>query len=183
MRSSLPSAEKFQDWVFEEVLPSIRKNGSYSTEPKQAIASAPTPSEISDFVTMILSITGIDKPLIAASAANHVAKHYPILRPVAEDLKKELVVEVAEKLLTPTEIGIILKGRTGQSYSAQRVNKLLAEKGLQVPNPNGKDPAWVPTPKGAEFSKLLLAAQKGAKDATRQHLQWYESVIGLLEES
>ncbi|MFM6018018.1 MAG: Bro-N domain-containing protein [Dolichospermum sp.] len=28
--SRLPAAEKFQDWVFEEVLPSIRKTGSYS---------------------------------------------------------------------------------------------------------------------------------------------------------
>ena len=27
--SKLPSAERFQDWVFEEVLPSIRKTGSY----------------------------------------------------------------------------------------------------------------------------------------------------------
>ena len=30
-KSKLPSAEKFQDWVFEEVLPSIRKTGQYST--------------------------------------------------------------------------------------------------------------------------------------------------------
>lgn len=29
--SKLPNAEQFQDWVFEEVLPSIRKTGSYST--------------------------------------------------------------------------------------------------------------------------------------------------------
>jgi prophage antirepressor-like protein len=29
--SKLPSAEKFQDWVFEEVLPSIRKTGQYSS--------------------------------------------------------------------------------------------------------------------------------------------------------
>ncbi|MFM6579969.1 MAG: Bro-N domain-containing protein [Microcystis panniformis] len=28
--SRLPAAEKFQDWVFEEVLPSIRKPVSYS---------------------------------------------------------------------------------------------------------------------------------------------------------
>ena len=38
--SKLASAEKFQDWVFEEVLPSIRKTGKYEiiTEPpKQAI--------------------------------------------------------------------------------------------------------------------------------------------------
>ena len=29
--SKLPSAEKFQDWVFEEVLPAIRKTGQYGT--------------------------------------------------------------------------------------------------------------------------------------------------------
>lgn len=32
MKSELPSAEKFQDWVCEEVLPSIRKHGMYATE-------------------------------------------------------------------------------------------------------------------------------------------------------
>lgn len=30
--SKLPSAEKFERWVFDEVLPSIRKNGMYATE-------------------------------------------------------------------------------------------------------------------------------------------------------
>ena len=35
-QSKLPNAERFQDWVFEEVLPSIRKTGSYSfNQPKQ----------------------------------------------------------------------------------------------------------------------------------------------------
>lgn len=29
MRSKLPSAEKFQDWVVEEILPTIRKTGGY----------------------------------------------------------------------------------------------------------------------------------------------------------
>ena len=28
-RSKLPKAEKFESWVFDEVLPSIRKNGTY----------------------------------------------------------------------------------------------------------------------------------------------------------
>ena len=32
MRSKLESAEKFQDWVMDEVLPSIRKNGMYATD-------------------------------------------------------------------------------------------------------------------------------------------------------
>ena len=32
MRSNLPSAEKFEDWVVGEVLPSIRKHGFYGTD-------------------------------------------------------------------------------------------------------------------------------------------------------
>lgn len=32
MRSNLPKAEEFQDWVCEDVLPSIRKTGSYNTQ-------------------------------------------------------------------------------------------------------------------------------------------------------
>lgn len=34
MRSKLESAERFQDWVCEEVLPTIRKTGSYGAAPK-----------------------------------------------------------------------------------------------------------------------------------------------------
>ena len=37
--SKLPSAEKFQDWVFEEVLPSIRKTGSYSIKERKVLGA------------------------------------------------------------------------------------------------------------------------------------------------
>lgn len=41
LRSKLESAERFQDWVCEDVLPAIRKTGSYSTpKPKQRLDSA-----------------------------------------------------------------------------------------------------------------------------------------------
>lgn len=33
MRSNLAAAERFQDWLAEEVIPSIRRTGSYSVEP------------------------------------------------------------------------------------------------------------------------------------------------------
>lgn len=41
MKSKLPDAEKFQDWVCDEVLPSIRKYGTYMTHEtlEQALAS------------------------------------------------------------------------------------------------------------------------------------------------
>lgn len=45
MKSKLPSAEKFESWVVEEVLPSIRKNGGYIANqeqmtPEQIVANA-----------------------------------------------------------------------------------------------------------------------------------------------
>lgn len=39
MRSNLPNAERFQDWVVEEVLPSIRKTGNYSMVPSRESGS------------------------------------------------------------------------------------------------------------------------------------------------
>lgn len=32
IRSKLPAAEKFESWIFDEVIPSIRKHGAYMTE-------------------------------------------------------------------------------------------------------------------------------------------------------
>lgn len=40
MKSNLPSAERFENWVVSEVLPSIRKTGQYSTKPELQIAHA-----------------------------------------------------------------------------------------------------------------------------------------------
>ncbi|MCL2610759.1 MAG: hypothetical protein FWE02_03670 [Defluviitaleaceae bacterium] len=37
IKSKLPSAEKFEKWVFEEVLPQIRKTGSYSTKQQEYV--------------------------------------------------------------------------------------------------------------------------------------------------
>jgi hypothetical protein len=140
----------------------------------------PSPQLISDAIMAVFRPTNVDPTLVSGIIANNIAKTYPALAPAMEEAKKHLTVEVEEKLLTPTELGLILEQRTGQKHSAQRVNKLLAENGLQTPNPHGKDPAWLPTLKGSGFSKLLLAAQKGVKDATRQHLQWFESVVDVL---
>lgn len=45
IRSKLPSAERFERWVFDEVIPSIRKNGGYianqeNLTPEQIVANA-----------------------------------------------------------------------------------------------------------------------------------------------
>lgn len=51
MRSNLPNAEKFQDWVTDEVLPSIRKTGQYGGYDLPRI-----PTSFSDALRMIADI-------------------------------------------------------------------------------------------------------------------------------
>ncbi|WP_249961111.1 BRO-N domain-containing protein [Histophilus somni] len=43
-RSNKPEAVEFQNWVFEEVLPQIRKTGKYQLKPKQFALPEPEPS-------------------------------------------------------------------------------------------------------------------------------------------
>ena len=41
VHSKLPTAERFERWVFDEVLPAIRRNGSYSMRPAADFAARP----------------------------------------------------------------------------------------------------------------------------------------------
>lgn len=45
MRSQLPSAERFSDWVCDDVLPSLRQNGTYSLAQKQDSYMIADPAE------------------------------------------------------------------------------------------------------------------------------------------
>ena len=61
--SKLPDAEKFQDWVFDDVLPSIRKTGNYSissTTPTTPALPVVTPAEQIKMVVDCASAFGID---------------------------------------------------------------------------------------------------------------------------
>jgi len=56
IRSNLPTAEKFQEWVFEEVLPTIRQNGFYAT-----------PQAAKNLTGQLLQVTGADGNLYLLS--------------------------------------------------------------------------------------------------------------------
>ncbi len=74
MRSQLESSEKFQDWVVEEVLPSIRKTGSYkmknsaNEKTDQPINMAPKTVKAFKAYMNFLQTLGIDKNAAAISA-------------------------------------------------------------------------------------------------------------------
>ncbi len=79
--SKLPSAERFEAWVFEEVLPSIRKHGAYMT-PETIEAAILNPDTIIKIATALKSEQEKNKLLQAANSELVVENQ--IMAPKAE---------------------------------------------------------------------------------------------------
>ena len=79
--SKLPSAERFTDWVTQEVLPSVRKHGAYMT-PETLQAAILNPDYLLQVVTALKSETDKRKALEADNSRLVVENQ--ILQPKAE---------------------------------------------------------------------------------------------------
>ena len=176
LTSRKPQAEPLQDWVCQEVLPSIRKNGFYAAQPEDE-------KLLSDAILMIdaaFSDLNINPGLVAGLKINALAKLKPSLEPAAEESRKLLAATttIPDRLLTPTEIGKEL------GISGRAANKLLVEKGLQIKNPDKKSkgaPTYLPTERGHEFCDLTIATGKSGDNTSYQSLKWYPSVVRVIE--
>ncbi|PFR72901.1 phage antirepressor Ant [Bacillus cereus] len=73
VKSKLPQAEQFEKWVFEEVLPSIRKHGAYMTD--QVLEQAVTNPE---FMIGILTKLKEEKEKLAA-AQQQIVQQQPLV--------------------------------------------------------------------------------------------------------
>ena len=182
-KSRKPVARRFQRWVYHEVLPSIRKTGSYAiaqptTKPQPQLL--PTPSEISEVIDLILGQTGLDPKLVAGAKGNAIARLHPQHAVTIEAAKTLLSTPVESRLVRPTVLAERLAETTGEKWSAVRVNKLLLEQDFQIKNPDGKNPTYLPTEKGKEYGQLVLDTAIG-RDKTIQSLQWHFSVLEALE--
>lgn len=74
--SKLPSAGPFQDWVYEQVLPSIRKHGAYMT-PETIEKSIYNP----DFIINLATKLKDEQAKTAALAANNGKSIYSLIYP------------------------------------------------------------------------------------------------------
>ena len=68
VRSKLPSAERFERWVFDEVLPSIRKHGAYMT-PETLEAAVLNPHFVRKLCDQLIESQGKCKELEATNSA------------------------------------------------------------------------------------------------------------------
>lgn len=151
--SRKPEAKRFKRWVTHEVLPSIRKTGSYAVS--GAVASLPAPTQ--DKVIAILSIgeaiakvPGV-KPGIAMAATLTVIHENTGL--AVEPLRK--VLPAANEpicSLNPTQVG----ERMGMS--ARSVNLRLQALGFQFKNDRDE---WELTDAGKAWAEALPFSRNG----------------------
>lgn len=87
--SKLESAERFESWVFDEVLPTLRKTGSYEMSKKKADKKEKLPS-VNQMVKNIkgaLHDVGVDSKYIAAEIVRIYSDNgYPVKVPVLSDV-------------------------------------------------------------------------------------------------
>ena len=127
--SKLPAAEKFERWVFDEVLPSIRKKGSYelpTDHVKETLAEARLRNAKVREASMWLKLgANVDIPSyrqICASYASKVLAGYEVI-PLPES---------GEHYLSATEIGKMF------GVSSAKIGKVANANGLKEEGVYGK---------------------------------------------
>ncbi|SCN11887.1 phage antirepressor KilAC domain-containing protein [Bacillus wiedmannii] len=122
VKSKLPQAEQFEKWVFEEVLPSIRKHGAYMTD--QVLEQAVTNP---DFAIGLLTKLKEEKEKLAA-AQQQIVQQQPLVTFAEACMQSDKALKVSEVAKLAAKHGI----KTGQ----KRLFATLREWGLIFKNKN-----------------------------------------------
>lgn len=176
-RSRTELGKTMNRWVHTEVLPSIRKTGGYSVKPTQELLPV---NDIRDVMLAVYGHTKMNEYLLAGAIANEIGKQRPQFKALTASIMQDIPgVIVEEKLIRPGKLAELYEAKTGTKLSARKMNTLLMDKGLQVKNPSGTNPCWLPTDQGEEYSQLVLDTAKG-HNKTVQSLQWHPSVVDVI---
>ncbi|ASC05166.1 BRO family protein [Acetobacter pasteurianus] len=177
LTSRKPAAKRFKKWITSEVIPSIRKTGSYSVnqppKPKRirkpAFDTAFT--RCMNVVALLPNVDENQKVLMAARGTYNLTG----VNPLEVMGYAALPARTEDNYKTPTELG------KGLGLSGRRVNQILSEEAhLQVHTPgsaSGSD--WSMTEKGLPYGKMFDTTRKGGK-GSQQQLKWKPSVIEFL---
>lgn len=136
--SKLPQAEKFERWVFDEVLPSIRHNGGYVPNAEELIAKTATAvvSEVMQQLMPFLSQIAQPQPQIQP----FVMQPQPVIgipfpykyeyKPIARYCSRHVpsVIEQLDDDLKEQVHAMMASG----AYSSEKISEFLAQHGVKI---------------------------------------------------
>ena len=166
-------AKRFKRWVTSEVLPTIRKTGSYTAHAATNPQTLPS-AAAKEFRALfgVARLIGCDRNAATISANNAVTRLTGVnfLQALGQT---HLTTERQDTLwFTPTELGKRL------GISARQFNLLLAEAGLQA----RQGDKWEPTDAATGLFRLLDTGKSHGDGTSVTQLKWSDSVLGKLSQ-
>ena len=171
--STKPQAKKFRLWVTNEVLPTIRKTGSYSiSEPSTSMVPVAREYRVAIQIAELSGLKENQAILAADKATRKFTGHSPLnLMGITH-----LICQVQEDHLTAGDIGKIF------SVSAQKANKMLEAAGIIESYRDHKSKQkWKATESGKSYTILKDTGKKHGGGAPVQQLFFFRSVVDLLK--
>lgn len=164
LRSDKPEAKPFRRWVTREVLPAIRKTGTYTTSPdptKAALAEAKVRNSRAREASVWLKIA----KEVSAPSYKEICAHYASTVLAGKEVLP--LPAVAEKTYTAAQAGEMLGvsankiGRTANTHGLK-----TPEYGIEVwdksPNSAKQVPTWRYNNKGIEKLRELIKGEETA---------------------
>jgi prophage antirepressor-like protein len=185
-KSRKPVAEKFQNWIFDEVLPSIRKNGGYQIEQdrqklERKFLLTPSIKQIGE-ISKALKDSGVSPLYIERLAIANIKKHYPELMsesPQSIELKSLPAAKAFVNAGAIAEhLGWKCKSKKAKGFDAQRVNKKLSELGYQE-RICGK---WSATQRAIDLNLCDRKPVDTNSRTQQDQLMWSVDILPILQE-
>jgi prophage antirepressor-like protein len=167
--SNLPAAERFERWVFEDVLPAIRKTGSYTAHARTPQLPA-TVSAMLAINKAISKIPGVNAGIAMSLTLDAIERHTGLPTTGLRLALPGAKVEEAKKL-NATQVGEMLNPQK----SGRAVNTALQVLGLQLKD---EREGWVLTEAGTKHGETVPFTRHG--HSGYQPL-WHESVLAVLQ--
>lgn len=173
--SRKPEAERMKSWVFSEVLPAIRKTGTYSA-PKSDTHLMKVANQFEGAIK-IANLLGFKGNQGLLSASRVIEESFGV-NPVTL-FKAELDAPNQNRLMTPTEIGKELERISGRKHSARMVNQALLALGLQTQTAAGLEATEAAKSEG--LAVLQDVGKKHSNGTPIQQLKWSREVVEQLK--
>ena len=170
--SRKPEAKRFKRWVTHEVLPSIRKTGSYAAPGSVAALPAPTQDRVHAILMIgeaVAKVPGVKAGIAMAATLTCIHDNTGL---AIEHLRRALPV-AKEPIcsLNPTQLGERL------GLSARSVNLRLQSHGFQFKNERDE---WELTEAGKNWAEALPYSRNGHSG---YQILWNPEVTDLIREA
>lgn len=164
--SRKPEAKRFKKWVTSEVLPAIRKTGSYSSPPLQHFSVPIEANAVFDSFHALALKIGFEGNQ-AILSANMATRSLTGVDPLQLMGATHLLAGNQNRHHTPTELGKLYH-LTGREF-----NIALEAAGLQTKHGS----QWMPTVKGRAYAVLLDTTKRHGSGTPVQQLKWTAEVL------